>query len=190
MGRKEKIIISKLNNNSIPEMTAIKREAEDDNLPDSRKVLITPVWISVKEKMRRWNNESSEPYMKYKENLIHETDRGEFVRSKSEKEIANELNYHSNRLDYKYERPLTMINHGHEEIFHPDFTVINRITGNIKYWEHAGRMDDPGYVNHFVGKMNTYIENGIFPGEDLIVTYETSCIPLNKRNIRAWIEQI
>lgn len=171
-------------------MTAIKREAEDDNLPDSRKVLITPVWISVKEKMRRWNNESSEPYMKYKENLIHETDRGEFVRSKSEKEIANELNYHSNRLDYKYERPLTMINHGHEEIFHPDFTVINRITGNIKYWEHAGRMDDPGYVNHFVGKMNTYIENGIFPGEDLIVTYETSCIPLNKRNIRAWIEQI
>ena len=170
----------------------VKREIDRiyDELSIARRALIKPVWISVKEKLRRWNEEVYVQNSKYRENLIHETDRGEFVRSKSEKEIANELNRRSEMLDYKYERPLSLIVNGRAELFYPDFTVINKMTGKIRYWEHAGKMDDSKYAIHFVDKINIYMENGIFPGEDLIITYEASTIPLNSRYIKKCAERI
>lgn len=161
-----------------------------DNLPDGRKMLVTPIWLSVEELLRRWNNESYEPYQKYKENKVHESDRGEMMRSKSEKDIANEINKYKDYLDYKYERPLIVKINGYETVFHPDITVINKKTGKIWYWEHAGKMADPGYANDFVYKMNVYMENGIFQGDNLIVTYETSSIPLNIRNMKVIVKRL
>ena len=46
-------------------------------------------------------------------------------------------------------------------------------TGKIVYWEHAGRMDDPYYVNDFIRKINLYIKHGMLPGLDFAVSYET-----------------
>ena len=40
-------------------------------------------------------------------------------------------------------------------------------------------MDDPEYADHFVRKMNLYLANHIFPGEQLIFSYESLGNPLN-----------
>ena len=86
---------------------------------------MVPIRISVNEKLRIWQNESYEPYQKYKENLKYETDNGETVRSKSEVIIANILAKNNEHLLYKYERPLEVVIAGHTQTIHPDFTIIN-----------------------------------------------------------------
>ena len=155
-----------------------------DMLTEERKRLVVPVKVSAKEKFNKWKNESYEPYQKYQENLKYETDNGELVRSKSEVIIANLLAKNKEHLLYKYERPLELMINGQVQAIYPDFTIINLHTGKITYWEHAGRMDDSRYANEFVQKMNTYIENKLFPGEDVIVTYETMNNPLNIHNVK------
>ena len=91
---------------------------------------------------------------------------------------------------YKYERPLEVIIAGHTQTIHPDFTIINIHTGKITYWEHAGRMDDAQYANDFVRKMNTYTENGLFHGNDVIVTYESMNCPLNIHNVKMIVKKL
>ena len=126
---------------------------------------MNPIKVSAKEQLRRWNEECYKLYQKYPENLRYETEKGEMVRSKSEVIIANILYQHRKDLLYKYERPLEVMIGGREQIIHPDFTILNLHTGNICFWEHAGRVDDARYVNEFVQKMNAYIENEIIPGD-------------------------
>ena len=92
---------------------------------------------------------------------------------KSEVIIANILYHNSENILYKYERPLELKINGKEKIFYPDFTIINKHTGKITYWEHAGRMDDPYYAGDFVRKMNVYVENDLLPGRDIFLTFET-----------------
>ena len=158
-----------------------------DNLSDRRRQLITPISITPKEQVRIWENETYEPNKKYTENMIYETDRGEKVRSKSELIIANTLNQNKT-LVYKYERPLELIINGQVQVFYPDFTILNINTGKINYWEHAGLMDDPTYSSQFVNKINSYLENDIVLGINLVVTYETRNNPLNIKYVRKNIE--
>ena len=161
-----------------------------DMLIQERKMLVVPIRISVNEKLRIWQNESYEPYQKYQENLKYETDNGELVRSKSEVIIANILAKNSEHLLYKYERPLEVMIAGHTQTIHPDFTIINIHTGKITYWEHAGRMDDAKYADDFVKKMNIYTENGLFQGDDVIVTYETMNCPLNIHSVKMAVRRL
>lgn len=54
------------------------------------------------------------------EGLVHRTERGELVRSKSELVIADKL--HARSVDYAYEQPLTLSN-GRTK--YPDFTIVD-----------------------------------------------------------------
>ena len=110
------------------------------------------------------------------------------VRSKSELIIANILYKNREMLKYKYERPLELMIERHTQTIYPDFTILNVRTGKLVYWEHAGRMDDPRYAANFVKKINTYIDNEIIPGKDLIVTYETVNSPIVIQHIQLQIE--
>ena len=67
---------------------------------------------------------------------------------------------------------------------------MNANTGKVVYWEHAGLMDDTFYANEFVKKMNLYISNGFVIGRDLVVTYETSMVPLDIKIVKSWINII
>ena len=51
-------------------------------------------------------------------------------------------------------------------------------------------MDEPYYANEFVKKINTYIENDLLPGRDVIVTYETLAMPLNIKTVKRWLKDI
>lgn len=156
-----------------------------ENLPSERKRLIIPIVYSVKEKLKEWNAETYEPYDAYSEYKIYETDRGEMVRSKSEVIIANLLYQHRMDIDYKYERPLALRDKSNREIIiHPDFTIINKHTGNIYYYEHVGKLDEVKYATDFVKKMELYTINNIMQGKELLITYEATAAPLNVSCVR------
>ena len=106
------------------------------------------------------------------------TRRGEHVRSKSELMIANRLS--ELNIPYKYECPLILSD---GRTIYPDFTVWNAWKRREVYWEHRGMMDNQEYANHTVQRIKDYRREGIYLGENLIVTEETSAIPLDTGDI-------
>ena len=95
------------------------------------------------------------------EGLIHQTEQGDLVRSKSELVIADKL--HSRGVEYAYEQPLVLSN---GRTRYPDFTIADHARGVTFYWEHLGMLDDPGYRGRWERKRAEYIECGIRPHED------------------------
>ena len=95
------------------------------------------------------------------EGLIHRTERGDLVRSKSELVIADKL--HARGIDYAYEQPLVLPN---GRTRYPDFTIADHARGVSFYWEHLGMLDDQGYRARWEGKRAEYLECGIGPHED------------------------
>ena len=86
------------------------------------------------------------------------------------KKLVADYFYHHG-ICYKYEKPLRLRGVG---IVYPDFTFLSPTTGGEIYWEHDGRMDDPIYARSAIKKLQAYEENGIYIGEKLIATFETS----------------
>ena len=144
-----------------------------DKLIYGRKILVTPHFIP------------EEPYEKLyfeEDTAEHFTDRGERVRSKSEVIIANALNQVG--IPYKYECPAYL---GKKKIY-PDFTIMKMPGRKEIYWEHLGMLDDPSYLSKNLDKLESYEENGIFLGDNLILTRETSDSPLNTKQVWRTIE--
>ena len=112
------------------------------------------------------------------------TERGEQVRSKSEKIIADI--FYDLGIEYKYECPLKLKGYG---TVYPDFTILRKRDGKEIYWEHDGRMDDPKYAEKAVRKINSYTANGYFLGYNLIVSFESSVEVLNDRIIKKMISK-
>ncbi len=98
-------------------------------------------------------------------NLKFKTVRGEMVRSKSERFIADSL-FRFN-IDYGYEQKLALKGY----FFHPDFTIVNPLNGRVCYWEHLG-MDDSEYIVDWINRKAIYKDNGIIEGRNLMVTTE------------------
>lgn len=115
----------------------------------------------------------------------YETNRGEYVRSKSELNIANFLSRAG--IPYKYECQLKLKN---GSVVYPDFTILQTGSRKILYWEHRGMMDDREYTKNAVKKQKDYIKNGIIIGQNPIVTEETSINPLGTDEIQAIVNTI
>lgn len=144
-----------------------------------RKPYVSPILMTDDEYLGLWQKKSysTNPYRA--ENKIYETDRHEFVRSKSEMDIANLLDQMG--IPYRYEAELILPNGG---VRYPDFTLLNVKTRQIVFYEHFGLLDDSGYRRENLQKINEYIQNGIIPGKNLIFTFEAQGSPLNLKNIR------
>ena len=82
------------------------------------------------------------------------------------------------KIPYRYEYPLKLKDLG---IVYPDFTLLKVATQEEIYWEHFGMMDNPAYCQKAIQKLHTYGRNGIYPGKNLIVTFETIQTPLDMR---------
>lgn len=115
-----------------------------------------------------------------------ETTGGEKVRSKSELIIAERLRHY--KIPYNYEKPLTDEYAGPVHLF-PDFTCLNTRTGKTYYWEHCGMFDDPKYSADLMQKIRNYSAYGIELGSELIITMETSRLPLETRYIERLIHR-
>ena len=149
-----------------------------DSLCPARRALITPVTLTDEQYAANWQEISwaGRPFSPDTPLLL--TARGERVRSKSEVIIADTLFRH--KIPYRYEYPLQVhrtSGSGDTITLHPDFLCLNTRTRTELYWEHFGLMDEPEYSKNAAGKLRLYIENGILPGRNLIITMETKTEP-------------
>lgn len=153
-----------------------------ESLHKERRKLITPIIETEEQFVHNWENFVFQG--KEIDETIPEiyTAKGERVRSKSEVIIADIL--HGEGIPYRYECPLRLKGWGR---VYPDFTVLNVRERKEIYWEHLGMMDDPNYVENALQKIALYEQNGIFPGENLILTYETKKCPVNQKVVRAMV---
>lgn len=154
-----------------------------------RKGLIHTNLISDEEYVKQWQAVKYEKKEFEDSSLDIITERGEYVRSKSEKIIADKL--YMLGIPYRYECPIIM--EGNIKIY-PDFTILKMPEREEVYLEHFGMMDDVNYVNTAIYKLNTYERNGIYLGVNLFLTYETSRKPLNVRALdemlkALWVEE-
>ena len=167
-----------------------RKEEVYAELAGPRKAMVNPLYLGAEDRIHKWQEEETPCYLAHPDNLRFETDRGEMVRSKSELILANTFHQYKDKISYKYERPLELMDHGEQRIVHPDFTLLNLETGKLVYWEHAGRMDDAKYAEGFLRKMNLYIFNHIIPGENLIITYESYTSPLDTGIVKILLQQV
>jgi hypothetical protein len=96
------------------------------------------------------------------ERLIHNTTRGELVRSKSEVIVANLL--HAKGVNYEYEQELVIDGVPADKF--PDFSIEDDDTGVTYYWEHLGMLGDRGYKQRWQDKLQWYRDQGILPHEE------------------------
>ena len=157
-------------------------------LHPARKVLVEPVYRPVEEIIEEFEAiEHETKGFDDSDQTAYYTIKGERVRSKSEKIIADELYRHG--IPYKYEFPMELEGWNRKVVVYPDFTALNKRTGKKWIIEHLGMMDREGYFNNSMFKLDTYEKNDILLGRDLIVLHETSTMPLNTKIVGQYINE-
>lgn len=152
-----------------------------------RKQLVEPLVRPMEDIIDEFENLEYEGKVFDKENITEfYTIKGERVRSKSEKIIADELYRYG--IPYKYEMPLELENWNKKVVVYPDFTAMNCRTGRRWIIEHFGMMDKSSYYESAMYKLDTYEKNNLLLGERLILFHETSTSPLNVNVVRKYIE--
>jgi len=116
------------------------------------------------------------------EHLIHRTEKGHMVRSKSELVIANIIFHVEGLRDYEYERP-------HEGTsapgkVRPDFSWATP-AGDLVIWEHLGLLARDDYRRGWEWKKDWYEKNGFRVGENLFTTQEDADGSLDSEEIKA-----
>lgn len=173
------------------QLKQLAKEYQDDEIEEvfnkqalERKCLVKPVEPTKEQIVNKWIREEYTGKGFSDEDVLIYTEKGERVRSKTEKIIADYL--YRNNIPYKYEKPLILKGYG---TIYPDFTLLSADTYEEIYWEQDGRMDDPTYAANAVKKIKLYEDNGIYTGERLILTFETQKIVLNTEDIRRAVQR-
>lgn len=112
------------------------------------------------------------------------TEKGERVRSKTEKIIADKL--YAMNIPYRYEYPIKLKGYG---TVYPDFTLLNPVTREEICLEHFGMMDSASYSEKAIRKIEDYIKSGFYLGKNFLVTFETSRYPLNMNVFEKMIKE-
>lgn len=174
--------------NQIKKLT---KDYEDDEIEQiflnehkERQRIIQPVEPTWKNRLNEWKTKEYQGKGFGDEMPMIVTERGERVRSKSEKIMADYFYRHG--IEYKYECPIYLKGMG---MVYPDFTFLSKKLGKEVYWEHCGIVDEPSYARNMVRKIEAYENNGIFPGERLILTYETEQSILNTGKIEQMVNR-
>ena len=149
-----------------------------------RRALITPVVISDEEYINKWLAAEYKGKSFEDDNEII-TERGERVRSNSEKIIADKL--YMLGIPYRYECPLYL--NGNVTVY-PDFTILKMPEREEVYLEHFGMLDDAEYVENMIFKLNTYEKNQIYLGVNLFLTQETGRHPINVRALDDMLKKL
>lgn len=112
------------------------------------------------------------------------TERGERVRSKSEKILADK--FFAMGIPYRYEYPVQLKGYG---TVYPDFTLLNVRERKEFYLEHFGMMDEPEYSEKAIKKLEDYAKNRIYIGKNLLVTFETLQKPLDMKVVEQMLKE-
>lgn len=154
------------------------------NLSQTRKNLVRPYILTDEQYIEQWLNVTytGKEFDQNTPMLI--TERGEKVRSKTEKIIADKL--FAMGIPYRYEYPIKIKGYG---FVYPDFTLLNVAKRKEIYMEHFGMMDNVEYCHKAIKKLDNYAKNGIYQGRNLLVTFETSQYPLNMKVVENLLKE-
>lgn len=139
-----------------------------------RRNLIKPLILNDQEFVAQWESVSYERKPFYPGQQTFPTDKGDFVKSKSEALIANKL--FQMGIPYRYEYPLELGSYG---VVYPDFTILDVNERKEYIWEHLGMLDNSQYETNALTKLATYERNGYINGKNLILSLEDSKHPLD-----------
>lgn len=156
-----------------------------DKLCDGRKQMIEPLETPDDVYIKQWlasHSGSQNPYPKENSFL---TNRGESVRSKSEKIIADLLC----RLNIPYRYEAKLILDG-KYIVYPDFMILDVKKRRTIYLEHFGLMSDSVYALKALKRIGAYEKNGIIAGDNFIVSLESSDSPLDVKVLEKKIRKL
>lgn len=183
--------VSRLAEKRLFQIQRITRDYDDEEIEKiflnehrERQKLIQPIEPIWEQQLQQWMAKEYKGKGFREGTPVILTERGERVRSKFEKILADY--FYRNGILYKYECPLYLKRFG---TVYPDFTFLSKTTKQEIYWEHDGRMDDPIYAQNAVRKIHAYEENNIFPGERLILTFETEQVVLDTRIIEKLVHK-
>ena len=128
----------------------------------------------------------------YDTKYIQVSAKGEFMISKSEVIIADQLHY--KKIPYAYESAIT---DDRGITIHPDFTIEDSDTGITYYWEHLGMLTKDDYRSKWKRKQEWYERKGIVEyskntnaDNQLIITRDKPDGGIDSLEIRELIEEL
>lgn len=156
---------------------------------ETREMLLYPDCIAEEVHLedRDWVSANTErnPYQPERRKIG--TSFGLMVRSKSEMLIAEQL--WQAGLPFRYEPEIFLRDSGNVEKWYPDFEIrLSR--DRVVFWEHLGLMDNDDYVRRSKLKIRRAFDNGIWPGNDLILSLEDEARPLDINRVLAQVEML
>ena len=156
----------------------LEQDSDYNKLVDYKKDLIDPVLPNYDKIVQKWYKTDYKKLDFNNESKHYLTNKGEKVRSKSEKILADLFS--SKGILYKYEAPLQINNF----TIYPDFTFISPYNMEEIYWEHFGMIANENYAASMIKKLSLYEKNDIRLGDNLIISMESANSGLDLE----WIE--
>ncbi|WP_051538128.1 hypothetical protein [Butyrivibrio proteoclasticus] len=144
-----------------------------EKLSEGRRELVTPIRATKDMLIKDWYDRHPGSQNSYEKKYEFQTIRGELLRSKSEKILAD--NFYSNDIPYVCE-PEIRLRDGRFK--YPDFALLNVKRNKTWYWEHLGLVDKDDYATNNFAKLMDYEECGLIVGKNLIISMETKERPL------------
>ena len=152
--------------------------ARENGIAEALKDVVIPDDV----RLQQWASEPYPTYDAFPQYLIHKGPFGRMYRSKTEADIAFLLV--KKGIPFRYEW-IQMINGTEYPI---DFTIRHPKTGQMFFWEHLGLMDKGNYTIKLGSKFLDYESAGIFPGVNLILTFESKKFPINSNQLEEIID--
>ncbi len=165
------------------DITEIKMVYEKQS--NAKKQYIKPIIESDEEFIAKWyaEHKGSQNTFPIEGNIY--TERGEHVRSKSEKILADLFNRCN--IPYVYE-PMIKLANGHRA--YPDFVLLNKESRQSIYWEHLGLIDQEEYATKNMEKLHEYEEGDLKLGENLMISMESTKKGFNTKIVEKQIQRI
>jgi hypothetical protein len=155
-----------------------------NRLGEGRKALVNPIIPTDEEYINDWIISHKGNLNPYHEKGQYLTERGEYVRSKSEKILADMFNKY--KVPYAYE-PQYKLSNGN--CIYPDFVLLNITKRKTIYWEHFGIISDPDYSVKAFEKLRLYEKSGLELGSELLISMESDTAPLDVKQIEIKIRK-
>ena len=138
-----------------------------DQLCEERRQFVQPVEETEEMRVMAWYEQNIGLQNPFPMDGMYETKKGEKVRSKSEKILADLLSDHE--IPYVYE-PVLELRNG--SLVYPDFAIYHKRKDQTLYWEHLGLAGEESYAVKNLEKIIQYEESGYYPGINLILSME------------------
>lgn len=149
-----------------------------------RQVLIEPLIPVMDVYVNNWMEKHPGSQNPFEKKGTYLTNRGEYVRSKSEKILADM--FYKYKIPYQYEAKVELVN---GKVCYPDFILLNVRERKTYYWEHFGLASEKEYSDKNLDKICRYEQSGIVLGENLLISIESIGVQLDVKMIEGRIKK-